>query len=152
MKITITIRGGNLVSVQSDRSDLLVELVDYDNDPAGKPVLIDTTFDEAKAYSQYRPNILYSGLVENDERHYDGFCIAWSKEDVILSMSQWFDNEPELTDAEIDTVLKNIHDSHDAEYGISWESFRSEIESIISDRCQHDHVKYGICTRCMKSV
>ena len=57
--------------------------------------------------------------------------IVWSAGDVIGQAEQM---DIVLTPEEVDKVLDNLERHHDCNYGITWETIDSTIESVVDDR------------------
>ena len=83
--------------------------------------------------------IIRSEIQEDKNGNAIAFSIVWQKEDVLMQFNELFnDNEddpPEqLTDQEIDTILRILYDGHDCNYGTTWDSLNYAIENTIEDR------------------
>ena len=57
--------------------------------------------------------------------------ILWGSEDVKAKAEEM---GVELSDVEIDQILRNIDGDYDAEYGVSWFEVESEIDIILENR------------------
>jgi len=57
--------------------------------------------------------------------------IVWGSEDVKAKAEEM---GVELSDVEIDQILRNIDGDYDAEQGVSWFEIESEIDTILENR------------------
>ena len=61
----------------------------------------------------------------------DAIATIWTVNDVIDAASSW---GKEVTEREARTVLRRVHDRHDAEYGISWTEIEHTIDEVCGER------------------
>ena len=58
-------------------------------------------------------------------------AIIWTVNDVLSSASSW---NKDVSEEEARTVLRRVHDRHDAEYGISWTEIEYAVDEVIQER------------------
>jgi hypothetical protein len=60
--------------------------------------------------------------------------ITWTEEDVRGVVNDWKAEAIELTDKEINSVLRSMEETHDATIGINWDTIEFWIDNIINKR------------------
>jgi hypothetical protein len=57
--------------------------------------------------------------------------VLWHKDDILKVAEE---NEVTLTDDEINMIIEDIEESHDANYGLDWDFISMKIDSVIDSR------------------
>lgn len=68
-------------------------------------------------------------IVELQNRGY--IRVLWHKDDILKVAEE---NDVTLTDDEINMIIEDIEESHDANYGLDWDTINDVMNDVVSNR------------------